>query len=139
MKTGVHHKASSTGVGLALGLGVSLLITIALLAASAKLIQAELLQEERIGFTIMGTLLLASFGGAIASAWTIQRRKGLMCLCSGGLYWASLLAVTALFFGGQYDAVGVTALLILAGAGAAALLTMKEKKGRKNKKSMVKW
>lgn len=132
-KTG-HQRAASTGAGLAMGLGASLLLTVIVLTITAKLIQKEMIPEESVGYGIMISLLLGSFGGAVTGAMMIQRRKGIICLSAGALYWAALIAITALFFGGQYQSVGVTGVLILAGAGAAALLTVKEK--RRNKRKM---
>ena len=43
-------------------------------------------------------------------------------MCSGLVYFVTLLAITALFFGGQYEAVGVTGLLVFGASTAVGLL-----------------
>jgi hypothetical protein len=48
-------------------------------------------------------------------------------MASGAGYYLTLLAMTALFFGGQYQGMGVTLGLVLAGAGTATLLSVKRK------------
>ena len=55
-----------------------------------------------------------------------------MCLLTGVCYYLALLAMTALFFGGQYSALGVTALAVLAGSGGAALLSILTEKSKNN-------
>ena len=92
------------------------------------------LKQENIGYGVMLLLLTASYAGAALASAKVKRRKGLVCLLTGVGYFALLLAVTALFFGGQYSAVGVTALLILAGSGCAALTpALGGKRGRKGR------
>ena len=48
-----------------------------------------------------------------------------MCLAAGGGYYLCLLAITALFFGGQYQGVGVTALMVLGYTRAEAQTALK--------------
>lgn len=130
----MQRKATSTPTGLTIGLIVSIAALSAMLTITAKMIQAEIIPEENVGYGVLIALLTASFLGAMTASVTIQRRRGLMCLLSGSLLWAVLLSATALFFGGQYRSVGVTGLLIMSGAGAGALIQAREKKGKKRKK-----
>lgn len=130
----MQRKAVSTPAGLAFGLIVSIAALSAILTITAKMIHAEKIPEENVGYGVLIALLIASFLGAMTASATIQRRRGLMCLLSGSLLWAVLLSATALFFGGQYRSVGVTGLLIMSGAGAGALIQAREKKGKKRKK-----
>ncbi len=123
-------RASSMPAGLAVGGCVSLGTTLLLAAGLAKLVDMEILAWENIGYGIMLLLLLSSFLGAMTAFARIKRQRLLVCLVSGGIYLALLLSITALFFGGQYEAVGVTALLVLGGSGAAALLGLCGGKGR---------
>ncbi len=46
-------------------------------------------------------------------------------------------AADRVVFGGQYSAVGTTALLVLAGSGAAALLGLRQGRGAKRTKIKV--
>ena len=137
VQTKVTGKAMSMPGGLALGGVVSLFVTLLAAAILAKLMELERIPENSIGYGIMILLVLASFSGAAFSAWQIKRRRLIVCVLSGVVYMASLLAATALFFGGQYSSVGVTALMVLCGVGLAALAgTQRNKAGKKRKKPM---
>lgn len=137
--TALRHRATSTWKGLALGLVVSMVVTFAILVIAAKLIQTEIIEEECLGYGVMAAILLGAFGGAATGAVSIQRRKGLICLFSGVLYWGTLLGITALFFGGQYQSVGITGMLIFAGVGAAAFLLTRQKKKENKRNKRGKW
>lgn len=131
MKAKTGRKAKSTAAGLALSLAVSQFVTLVVTAFLTKIVLQGNVQEESVGYGIMALLILASFAGAITASKSIQRRKAMMCIASGLLYWLSLLSVTALFFGGRYEAAGVTAVLILGGCGTAAIMECRESKHEK--------
>ena len=118
-------RASSVPVGLSVGMGVSVGITIFCTAVMACLLEKEIMTWENVGYGIMGMLIFSSFCGAKLSAIKIKHQRFVICLLSGMLYLGSLLSITALFFGGQYDAVGVTIALVVAGCGCAGLLGMR--------------
>lgn len=109
-------RASSVGAGLAWAGLTSLLMTLAGTGVVAALVSAEQLQQKHIGYGVMVVLLLASWVGAMVAWKKIKRQKLAVCLGAGGVYFAALLAITALFFGAQYSGVGETALLILCGS-----------------------
>lgn len=134
----VNNKVTGTAVsmptGIAMGCAVSLLVTALGSVLVAKLISDEVLIDTAIGYGAMIILFFASVLGAIISAAKVQRRRLQVCLMSGAAYYASLLGITALFFGGQYQGMGVTALVILSGTGAVILLGGRERKQRKYRK-----
>ena len=127
-------RASSIPAGLAVGAAVNVVITCFSALALGKLVDSQKMQWENIGYGIMLLLLAASFAGACAAYAKIKRQRLMVCLLSGMVYFAILLSVTALFFGGQYEAVGVTAALVLAGSGTAGLLGLGSKRGGKTGK-----
>lgn len=131
-----RNTALSMPGGLAWGAGVSIGITLVGVAVLATLVDREKLDMGKIGYWLLGLLLLGSFLGALAAWGRIRRRRVLVCLASGGVYLGILLGITALFFGGQYSGVGTTALLILAGSGTAALLGPRQ--GRRGRRRKVK-
>ena len=100
---------------------VNIVITVSLGAIFAKLVDAEKMAWENIGYGIAGLILLASFCGAATAFSKIRRQRLAVCFGSGALYLGILLGTTALFFGGQYEAVGVTAALVFGGCAIAAL------------------
>lgn len=124
----VTGKAMSMPAGIGTGLGISGSITLIGSAVIAWLISGEHLAESAIGYGAMVILLLSSAAGSWAAVLLIKHRRMLVCLISGASYFLLLLACTALFFGGQYQGIGMTALLILAGCGIVILLGLKGEK-----------
>ncbi len=127
-------RASSMPAGLLIGAAGSLIITLIAAFILAKLLDAETLPWENVGYGVMILLLLSSMVGALLAYGKIKRQRMMVCMLSGVIYFGILMSITALFFGGQYDSVGVTALLILGGCGSVGLLGMREKRAGKRKK-----
>ena len=121
----ITGRATSLPAGLAIGAVCSLAATLILTAIL------------KVGYGIMVLLIVSSFAGAMISFGRIKRQRMLVCIVSGVIYFAMLMSMTALFFGGQYSAVGTTALLVLAGSGAAALLGLRQGRGSKRTKIKV--
>ena len=128
----ITGRATSLPVGLAIGATCSLAATLIL-----TLVESETLPVEKIGYGIMALLIVSSFAGAMIAFGRIKRQRMLVCIVSGVIYFTMLMSVTALFFGGQYSAVGTTALLVLAGSGTAALLGLRQRRGTKRTKIKV--
>lgn len=123
-------------LGLATGLIISMVVTLALSAMIAYLVLNEAMKEEAIGYGAMATVLLASSIGSLVSVLRVKRRRFLTCVAFGCCYYLALLSMTALFFGGQYQGMGVTGLLIFAGVGVIALMGLKRESsaGKRRKK-----
>lgn len=131
----VTGTASSMPAGFLMSTAVSLVLTVAGAGLFAYLISKEILQESSIGYCAMVLVLLSAIAGAAAAVGRIKRRRVYVCAISGVIYFGILLSMTALFFGGQYQGIGVTALLVLAGCGLVALLGLKgEKKAYRGKR-----
>lgn len=123
----VTGKAKSVPAGLALALAISMGITLFGSLIIAILLDSQTMQESGVGYGSMLLLLLSSTAGAFVAVNTIKRQLLPMCMLSGLCYYAMLLAVTALFFGGQYQGMGVTALVVMAGCCVTALAAIKGK------------
>ena len=134
----VNRKVTGTAVtmpvGIGIGCGISLSFTILGAGLVAKLISMEVLRETAIGYGAMMTVLLATVCGAGVAVNKVKKRILQVAMLVGAGYFALLLAVTALFFGGQYQGMGVTALLVAGGCGAVILMTGREKKFGKYRK-----
>lgn len=126
-------RASSIQAGLVFGAVISLSATMLAAVVLAKLIESEKMPWESVGYGILALLLISSFLGSVSAYSKIKRQRLMVCLLSGFIYFGILLSITALFFGGQYEAVGETAALVFAGSGTAGLLGLKEKRGGKRK------
>lgn len=131
-------RALSIPSGLALGATVSMAVTVVISLIGAQMIINEILPQEQIGYCALAALLAGTILGGLTASGKIKRRKLMVCLLSGCVYFCILLATTALFFGGQYAGFGVTFLTVMLGCIAAALLSNRrgEKRvKRKHKKS----
>lgn len=109
-------RSMSIPAGIAAGIGIALAITVLGAMVLAWLVVTERLGEDAIGWGCMVILPLASAAGSVA-AWRLIRHQRLtvsMITCGG--YYLALLAI-ALLFGGGYEGLGVTALLVLLGGG----------------------
>lgn len=97
----ITGRATSLPAGLAIGAVCSLAATLVLTAILAKLVEAETLPVEKVGYGIMVLLIVSSFAGAMISFGRIKRQRMLVCIVSGVIYFAMLMSMTALFFGGS--------------------------------------
>jgi putative membrane protein (TIGR04086 family) len=121
-------RAMSMPAGVSVGMAVSLVITLVGAFVLGWLINQETLAINSVGYGAMVILLAASFLGALTAKVRIKHRYLVVCLLTGVGYYLVLLGITAMFFGGQYRGMGVTLALVLAGSGAAGLLSIKKKK-----------
>lgn len=123
-------RAASMGGGLLTGVMVSLGCTILGAMIGAFLITHKYVEAASIGYCSMVTLLVSSLLGSTTTMKRIKHRKMYVCMLSGALYYAVLLSVTTLFFGGRYRGMGITALLVVAGCGASMLLEIRQPRKR---------
>lgn len=132
----VTGTAASIPAGLMGGTLIALVMTLVGSVISGYLIAKEILAENSVGYCAMAILVVSSFVSSVFAFERIKRRILLICSASGAIYYALLLAMTALFFGGQYQGMGVTALMVLCGSGLALLLKMGQGKsaGRGSKR-----
>ena len=129
----VTGRASSVPGGLASGMLTGLVITLLASAFAAYLASREVLAQDMFGYCAMGVLVLASFAGAAVAVRRIKKMPLQMAVASGLLLYVMLISMTALFFGGQYDAMGITLVLVLIGSGAGGILASGKPVSRKRK------
>lgn len=127
-------RATTMPVGLMWGAGTSVAVTLLGAAVTAVLLNREVLAESSVGYSVMVILLAASFAGAMTARSRIKRQHLLSCVLSGAVYFLVLLSLTALFFGGQFEAVGVTGLLVMGGSMLALLVDKQPGRGGKRRK-----
>ena len=127
-------RASSMPAGLIVGALCGLVGTLLFSAILAKLVDSEIIPQDKVGYGIMVLLLICAFLGANEACRRIKRQYLIVCAISAGVYFLILLSITALFFGGQYSGIGVTAILILCGSILAAFTRSRKGEGRKRRK-----
>lgn len=130
----VTGKAVSVPVGLLVGQAIAMIVSVLGSIIAANMILTETLEAGAIGYCAIVILMLASASCALISAWMIKHRWMIVCLGAGGIYYLLLLATTAMFFGGQYQGMGVTALVVLGGSGAVGLLGLRAGNRKRSKR-----
>ena len=129
----VSGRATSIPAGLAIGAAISILVTVVVCLLGAWLISTERLPQQQIGYCVLAALVAGTILGAITAWKKIRRKKLSVCLMSGGVYFVLLAMVTIVFFGGDFQGVGVTLFAILLGTLAAVFLTNEWKTLKKGK------
>lgn len=140
-------KTQSIPKGLALSSFISIFITLVVSLLIADSLNKERITWEQAGYWIMGMLFTASFVGGKSAYFVIRRQRFTISIMSGIMYWGILLCITALFWGGNFEAVWETAVLIGSGCCTSAVLYLpnvnkhKQKAGRGivklNKKALL--
>ena len=134
MKMRASGKTMGIPAGIAIGILISMLISLGGAALTAWLVSAEKIGEGGIGYAAVFAVALASAAGAWFSTSAIKRLRLQMCLLSGACYFLTLLGMTALFFGGQYQGIGTMAIVILCACAVIAFSPMKNGRFKLNKK-----
>jgi len=116
--------AASLPVGIGLGVLVSFIVTLIGAGAVTHLVATEAMEENSIGYGVIGVLLIASMIGAWFAASQTKRLRLQVCLLEGVGYFLALIATTALFFGGQYQGVWASGITILLGCMIMAIVPM---------------
>ena len=114
--------------GIALGILVAMVITLLGAILLTSMIAGERLELGGLGYGIMAIQFLAGVTGAVTAMLAVKRQKMQVCLLTGLGYYLVLLASNAMFFGGQYDGVLTTGLILLAACGITAILGSREAK-----------
>ena len=124
-----NKKVTGTVMGMPAGVGfgtlVSLIITLAGAALVSYLITTGKIGEETIGFSAMIILAVAATLGAWCAVNVVKRLRLQACMMTAVSYYLTLLALTALFFGGRYQGMGLSALIIIIGSGLIAFIPTK--------------
>lgn len=126
MKKEVKRQSLLTGI--LVGVVVCVLITLFGSGTLAWLLAGEHIQEGALRYGTVVTLLISVVAGSLAAVRITEEKRLLVSILVGAGYLLALLGCTALLFGGQYQGVTVTALVILAGCLSVALLGLKVRK-----------
>ena len=124
-------KPMTLPAGVAVGLVISLIVTLLGAAILAYLISNGTVGQNGIGAGSGCILFLASAMGAWSTCRGVKGKYLLLCGISGGAYYLMMLSMTALFFGGQYQGVLLTGVLIFLGASVPLFLEIVRNKGRR--------
>ena len=115
-------RALAAPAGIAFGVGVSMLLTLLGAVVTAWLINGETVSETAVGYGAMLTLILASVAGSWIAVALVKRQRIAVSLVTGAVYLLLLIGTTAFFFGGQYQGILPTALIVASGCVASVLV-----------------
>lgn len=104
------------------GVVLSLLTTLIGAALCAVAVLREMVAEDKLSYCAWMVMLVAAGVGTVTGKKENRLKTSLII---GAIYTVVLLAFTALLFGGQYEGVGVSLLIVLSGCVAAVMLTRK--------------
>lgn len=124
-------RQGTLGTALLKGTAWSLGITILGAAVMASLILKGTLQDTAIGYAAMAILLLASFAGSMITVRKVGKKLVVSAMMSSVIYFGILALLNAIVYKGGYEGVGVTALVIAAGAGVTVLLNVNSRGGKR--------
>lgn len=89
------------------------------------LLSNETIAEAVIGYAVLLTTLISVVVGTVVTVLLVKSRVFVLSLCTSSAFFLLLLALTAMFFGGQYSGVPATLLVIIGGSVGVALITAK--------------
>lgn len=130
-KTGNVKGRNSIFGQLLIGAGVCIIITLITAAVSALLVSKEIIGEKWIESIAIVILFLSSLTGAKTGSMGEKEKNLYISPVIGLVYVLIVLSATAIFFGGQYQSVGVGAIAVLSGCILSVILGQKQ--GNKGK------
>ena len=122
---GVDRQSVPKGIGI--GTLVSLVVSLIGTGIYAWMLSREHVSENGTPYATVIILLMSTVLGSVIANGVVKEKRLVVSLLASAGYLLVLLACTALFFGGRYQGVGVTALVVLAGSGSVALIGAKSK------------
>ena len=124
--------AMAIPIGVLWGAIISLLITIIAALMLTWLTLNGITDQEKLGYSIMVSILLATMIGSFVSSTLVKRRKLLICWVTGMAYYITLLGINALFLGRNFQGVIAEGLLITAGSLISGILQFMKQRHKEN-------
>lgn len=129
----IGSMVSSVGIGAIVCMTVTLLLT----AIVAVLIGTEKIPVSTADYCVLMIVLMSAITGSMVGAGKVSHKRLYASVLIAVSYLLILLSITAMFFEGQYNGVGVTALVIISGSIVAILVDRKgEKRSKKRRIKM---
>ena len=109
----------------AIGAGGSVLASLVLCALAAKLLSLEITSDSSVDMMVVGIVILTSAIGALTACRVCTNRRLPVCIVTGVVYYLVLIVCNIMLFDGAFRALGGTAIAVLGGCGAVALMGLK--------------
>ena len=133
----MHKNKKVTGLafnvpaGASVGVLAGLLITLVGCAFIAYLLNAGKIGEGSVGFASVILNGLSTIVGALTATVLVKQYRIQVCITTGISYYLLLLALTAMFFGGSYQGMIITGVVVFISSITVALLPRGQKKTKK--------
>ena len=124
--------ATAIPIGVLWGVIISLLMTIISALMLTWLTLNGITDQEKLGYSIMVSILLATMIGSFVSSTLVKRRKLLICWVTGMAYYITLLGINALLLGRNFQGVIAEGLLITAGSLISGILQFMKQRHKEN-------
>ena len=111
----------SIPVAIGIGTLISILTMVIGAAVMTLLLANQTIEESAMGYGVLLVTILSVVIGSTVSILLARSRVLVVSLCTTLTFGLVLLAMTAMFFGGQYSGVPVT-LLVMAGSAISVAL-----------------
>lgn len=115
------NKEKSIPMAIGIGTLISFLTMIIGAAVMTLLLANQTIEESAIGYGVLLVTILSVVIGSVVSILLAHSRVLIVSLCTTLSFALILLAMTAMFFGGQYSGVPVT-LMVMAGSAISVAL-----------------
>lgn len=120
-----QNTGKSIPFAIGVGTGISLVVMMLGILITALLLMNETIKESAIGYGVMIITIVSAIAGCATTVTLARNRILVLSICTAFVFALLLLAITALFFGGQYNGVWVTMLMIIGSSVAVALVAGK--------------
>lgn len=124
--------ATAIPIGVLWGAIISLLMTIISALMLTWLTLNGITDQEKLGYSIMVSILLATMIGSFVSSTLVKRRKLLICWVTGMAYYITLLEINALLLGRNFQGVIAEGLLITEGSLISGILQFMKQRHKEN-------
>ena len=126
--------ARRMGKCILVGAGVTMLASTGVSMVLATMMNAEKITVTGMGYGVMLMQMLAAYSGGYTACQMRNEQRLPTALLTGMVYFAVLVTNNLLFFRGELNGTGETALLILCGSILSAMWTSRKKGSGKIKK-----
>lgn len=108
----------------AVGVGTVISTIVMLIGAIVitLLVSNELISDQSMDYGVLALTMLSAILGCSVSNVVAKRRLLIVSVCTAVTFLLVLISITAIFYGGQYSAIPVTALVILGGGVSSVLI-----------------
>jgi cyanate permease len=118
----VRGKAMRFPVGVFVGAVCGLVVLVMSVVILSKMVQSERIDENAVGWYLMGGMFLSSVIGCVTSCKAVKRRKNIVCFSAAGALLLLLAICNVLLFGGDFQGWWPVVLTVFAGSGMIVIL-----------------